>query len=150
MLKATAKDLFYIRTDAENDGLYITDETEIAGAGRDMFTGYGLVDAGAAVAQVEKPRFIIRNRLGKAVASFFSDGDFSSNGDYFLREGYGPIDYGGDGAPPESGPNPDRIVPNSSDGGGESMLSVEAPLRLPIRVPRFFSQPPSSSEDAAQ
>jgi len=36
------------------------------------------------------------------------------------------------------------------DGGGESMLSAEAPLRLPIRVPRFFSQPPSSSEGDAQ
>lgn len=109
MLKASAKDLYYIR-DGAPEGIYMTGTQEIAGAGRDVFTGYGIVDADAAVHLVEQPRFVIKNRDGQFIASFFSDGEISGSGDYELGAGYGSIDYGHDGSGTGS-------IPDSTDGG---------------------------------
>jgi len=54
--------------------------TEDAVQGRDLYTGYGRVDAAAAVALAKAGRFVLRNAAGKHLASFDSAGNFVLEG----------------------------------------------------------------------
>lgn len=57
---------------------------EVSGPGRDKYTGYGLINAEAAVKLARASRFTVTARDGKHVASFDSDGNFVLNGNLTL------------------------------------------------------------------
>ncbi len=74
ILEFSATDLDYTRT--YNGGT----ETEDAGPGRDEYTGYGRLNAAAALELANAPRFVINNEENKHCASFDSQGNLVVEG----------------------------------------------------------------------
>ncbi len=74
ILEFSATDLDYTRT--YNGGT----EVEDAGPGRDEYTGYGRLNAAAALELAKAPRFVIRNEENKHCASFDDRGNLVVEG----------------------------------------------------------------------
>ncbi|MBI2422856.1 MAG: S8 family serine peptidase [Candidatus Hydrogenedentes bacterium] len=87
MLQFSSRDMNYSETRTIADaggGTFHEDDPfeEEATLGRDRYTGYGLLDAEAAVTLAKRNRFVVNRSDGLFLASFFSDGDFDDGYSY--------------------------------------------------------------------